>query len=396
MDESASSPVDSSADALPEHDLSFVPESSQHKGRLRSMSHSLLGRRPRLPSLTPTTPDNNALSSQNNASFALSPNRARSRRGLSHSANTTDSFQQDEAADNGSLKRIFRRASTSLKSIVPQGHRHSVAHLDDALDETPSSAANAPRPGTSHSTWHRLRQAASFRHSRTSHGAEAELPTFRDSFPPMPMPGSGNEPPVIPRNTGAAAKAAAAAQNESLGLGVPRQMSPPSLQNKFLKDFGLRKNLSNDRESGVGITVSHDSEIDLGASEAHDFEQDANISRIDFVSQLPVELSIKILAFLDARGISSAAQVSRAWNVMAENRHVWRDAFLRVKTGTYATSSSVRPGTGRGVPAITPGVNWRDVYRAKEELDRSWKGGQAKPVYLNGHMDSIYCLQFDE
>jgi hypothetical protein len=29
-------------------------------------------------------------------------------------------------------------------------------------------------------------------------------------------------------------------------------------------------------------------------------------------------------------------------------------------------------------------------------LNDRWKTGKARAVYLNGHTDSIYCLQFDE
>jgi hypothetical protein len=29
-------------------------------------------------------------------------------------------------------------------------------------------------------------------------------------------------------------------------------------------------------------------------------------------------------------------------------------------------------------------------------LERNWLEGAAEPIYLNGHTDSIYCVQFDE
>ncbi|KMQ81670.1 f-box and wd40 domain [Lasius niger] len=63
---------------------------------------------------------------------------------------------------------------------------------------------------------------------------------------------------------------------------------------------------------------------------------------------------------------------------------------------TYATGRSVQPGSGLGIPPVTPRNDWRKIYQAKLELSQRWKGGKARPVYLNGHLDSIYCLQFDE
>ncbi|GJD05261.1 WD repeat domain-containing protein [Colletotrichum higginsianum] len=267
-------------------------------------------------------------------------------------------------------------------------HVSEWAPTQDAIHDEPASTSaiqeddmdgHAQRPGTSHthSPWHRLRQATSFRHIKSSHGhdaAQGDAPASDPFFPCLPLPGNANEPPVIPFHTGGAAKAAAAAQNQAL-------------HNKWLRassdDF-------TDRESGIGITVTGgDSDVDLDA-------EDANISRIDFVAQLPVELAIQVLAHLDATALGTASRVSREWQQMIKNQHVWRESFLREKTGTYATSLPVQPGTGQGVPPINPDVNWKHIYKAKDELDRRWREGKAKPVYLNGHLDSIYCLQFDE
>ncbi len=99
---------------------------------------------------------------------------------------------------------------------------------------------------------------------------------------------------------------------------------------------------------------------------------------------------------MDAAGLAVAARVSKSWSAVARNQHIWREAFLREKTSTYATSHPVTPGAGLGVPAVRPENDWRQIYRVKQELDRRWKEGKARPVYLNGHRDSIYCLQLDE
>jgi F-box and WD-40 domain protein 1/11 len=88
--------------------------------------------------------------------------------------------------------------------------------------------------------------------------------------------------------------------------------------------------------------------------------------------------------------------VSSGWHGVVKNQHIWRESFLREKTTTYATSGPVRPGVGLGVPRVQPENNWKEIYRVKTELDKRWKEGKAQPVYLNGHTDSIYCLQFDE
>ncbi|KAF9875286.1 hypothetical protein CkaCkLH20_07106 [Colletotrichum karsti] len=339
------------------------PSFQQH--RLRSMSLSLPWRRKSFM----FHPDTDLSSHMED----LSLERSRSHAGPSDDqAQNQGTPPAGHGNGNGSIKGMIRRASVSLKGIVHH-KRHSIggAHL---AEDPNHHYAHRPTTSHTHSPWHRLRQATSFRHTKSSHGHDvnSEASSSNQCFPCMPLPGIGGEPPVIPYHTGGAAKAAAAAQNQAL-------------QNKWLRasqdDF-------TDRESGIGITVT--------TSESETELEDVNISRIDFISQLPVELAIQILAHLDATALGTASRVSQYWQRMIQNQHVWRESFLREKTGTYATSFPVQPGTGHGVPAIAPSVDWKQIYKVKEELDMRWKEGKARPVYLNGHLDSIYCLQFDE
>ncbi|KAI1304349.1 quinon protein alcohol dehydrogenase-like superfamily [Xylaria venustula] len=280
--------------------------------------------------------------------------------------------------DNGvsrhgtSLKRRFRRASVTLmKGIVGRDRRSSETAVD----------YHDCRPTTAHSAWNRIRQATAFRHTKTSHGERAVLETIHSplesTFPAHPIPGHGFAPPIIPHHTGGAAKAAAAIQNEYLA---------------FTRHHYLSTDELNDRESGIGIAVT--------TSEAHGDAMttgDSAVARVDFISELPQELSVQILAYLDATQLGVASQVSRLWNRVIQDQYIWRQSFLREKTHTYATSLPIQPGVGAGVPSLRPGHDWQKIYQAREELDRQWKiGTQARAVYLNGHLDSIYCLQFDE
>ncbi|EFY84430.1 F-box and WD40 domain protein, putative [Metarhizium acridum CQMa 102] len=273
---------------------------------------------------------------------------------------------------SGSLKGIIRRASMSLKGIVHR--RPSVAAADVIYEQ----GASNERPTTSHGPWNRLGQAANFRHSRSFY----DLDLYRDPNRHVPIPGLGDEPPVIPHHTGAAAKASAAMQNEYFAR--QRGLNPPS------SDDG------NDRESGIGIAVTRPS-VDLDNVEQESvLEQDSRISRIDFVSELPPELAIHILACLDAPALAKASAVSRQWHHTVSNQHIWRESCLREITGTYATSRPVQPGAGMGVPQVRLENDWKQIYKVKLELSQRWKEGKARPVYLHGHTDSIYCLQFDE
>ncbi|KAK8049852.1 beta-TrCP [Apiospora phragmitis] len=262
-------------------------------------------------------------------------------------------------------RTIIRRASMSLvKGIVQRRDRRSSEPSNALLD---CQDDQQPRPTTSHSAWHKLRQATSFRHPKFATNSRGNLETIysplESNFSNVPVPGRGLEPPIIPRHTGAAAKASAALQNEYLAFALQHE------------DYWVEYS-QNDRESGIGINLGSSTELGLSQS---NIAQDPAISRVDFISRLPSELAIQ--------GVG----------VVVNDQQIWRDSFLREKTVTFATGAPVPAGMGLGVPRVQPGNDWQKIYRAKHELEKKWKqGNKARPVYLNGHFDSIYCLQFDE
>ncbi|KAG5982010.1 hypothetical protein E4U55_002424 [Claviceps digitariae] len=275
---------------------------------------------------------------------------------------------------HGSIKGIIRRASMSFKGFV---HRRPSLAAESIQEKT----YHDERPTTSYGSWGRSRQASTgFHHARSIFDQDM---CHEALYPPFPIPGQGDEPPVIPQHTGAAAKASAAMQNEFYA----RQRW---LTASWSED-------GNDGESGIGIAVTRSSSIDLESAECHSiFEQDPNISRVDFISLLPTELAIHVLANLDATALAKSSCVSRRWHNAILNQHIWRESCLREITRTYATSQPIQPDTGLGFPKIRPALDWKKVYQSTMELSHRWKEGKAHAVYLNGHTDSIYCLQFDE
>ena len=254
------------------------------------------------------------------------------------------------------FRGLLRRASISIKSKTSR-RRHS-----HAVQERP------PTP------WiNRLREAASFnRQSRLpSHFDMGGGPVDSCEELMAPIPGSGAAPPVIPRGSGGAARATAAAQNEYFVR--HRQFLSPDDQLE-------------DRESGIGIALTTTEPI----------HYDSSISRVDFVSRLPAELAIQILAHLDHHALANTVRVSKIWAQMTSSPHIWREAFLREKSRTFATGKPITPGAGLGMPAYKVDNQWMNLYRTKQQLEDNWREGKAEPIYLNGHMDSIYCIQFDE
>jgi len=281
--------------------------------------------------------------------------------GLQHlSLDDNREQSREHGKKEGGIRGLLRRASVSIKSKRQRRHSHAVES----------------RPSTASAPWlHRLREAASFsRHSKMVHPdfdyEEDDVGACDDLT--SPIPGYGDAPPIIPHGSGgAAARATAAAQNEF----YERHRHLLSAEDQW-----------GDRESGIGIAMTTEP-----AS-----RQETTISRIDFISLLPVELAIQILAHLDHRTLYNTALVSQSWARVSRSQHVWREAFLREKSKTYATSAPVKPGSGLGLPPIRPDSDWNHLYRMRQQLEHNWREGKADAVYLNGHLDSIYCVQFDE
>ncbi|KAI9735304.1 MAG: hypothetical protein M1818_006498 [Claussenomyces sp. TS43310] len=271
----------------------------------------------------------------------------------------------DRERRHGGIRNLIRRASISLKTKA-RPRRNTLSFASS------SGESSEHRPSTAASTWHKLRQAASFRHTKSVFDIDHE---FADSCSELaaPIPGNGNAPPIIPRGSGgAAARATAARLNEYL---------------ERTRHLYHLEDSQGDAESGIGIALTANAPMRLPG---------ISISQVDFVKRLPLELAIQILSHLDHHGLAKAALVSRDWLRVSSNRHVWREAFYREKSSAYAMSGPVLPGTGLGIPAIQPDTQWKEIYKVKQQLQTNWKYGKAKPVFLSGHLDSIYCVQFDE
>lgn len=278
-----------------------------------------------------------------------------------HNMSLGGSAHLEDEKREGGIRGLIRKASISIKAKRTRRHSHAVS--------------DGPRPSTSSGgLWlHKLRGAASFnKHSR---------PTNIDFGGPVdsceelqsPIPGTGTEPPIIPRGSGgAAARATAAAQNEFFGRHRQLLTTEDQLE---------------DRESGIGIALTTTEPMEYF---------DSSISRVDFLAELPIEIAIQILAHLDHNSLRATSAVSQSWNQVSGSYHVWREAFLREKTKTYAMSQPIKPGSGLGLPYYTENTDWKELYRVKQQLENNWREGKAEPIYLHGHLDSIYCVQFDE
>ncbi|OAQ97723.1 hypothetical protein LLEC1_07406, partial [Akanthomyces lecanii] len=343
--------------SFPRDPAGAQPES--HDQRMRSLSLSLAWHRPKSALFAPNDYNTNEDAIDDSHDRYSNPDHRRH-------------------GTTGALRCMFRRASHSIKGMV---HRRPSLLSEEPIYEQDSSES---RPSTANSAWNKLRQATGFRHTQSVHGLDASYQAgllHRPEPVKVPIPALGNAPPFIPEHGGAAAKASAAMQNEF-----------------FARNGWLYQSTSedgNDRESGIGIVLTGNSaDFDLDVAQAAPVA--ASISRVDFITALPMELAIHILAKLDAATLAKLSAVSKRWAHIIRNQHIWRESFFREMGKTYASSGPVQPGTRLGIPKMVPGNDWKRAYQVRRQLNQHWEDGRAYPVYLSGHTDSVYCLQFDE
>ena len=208
-----------------------------------------------------------------------------------------------------------------------------------------------------------------------------------------PIPGNGLlEPPVLPDSilAGAAARASAAAHNgnkNSINTNNNSALPPPP-SSSF--------DTARDSESGIGIDLrEHSSDM---------VEQSSSILvRCDPLASLPAEIVAHMLSYLDPVSLMNCELVSHTWHEQACSPHVWWRVFYRAygqRIGSGAASSS-GPVTGKRASAGMGKMNevnqnWKKMFLVRCALQKRWKEGKAAAIYLQGHKDSVYCVQFDE
>ncbi|KAM7183934.1 hypothetical protein V8F33_013284 [Rhypophila sp. PSN 637] len=182
--------------------------------------------------------------------------------------------------------------------------------------------------------------------------------------------------------------------------------------------------------------------------------------KIDFITALPVELSQKILCYLDTVSLTKAAQVSRRWRQLADDDAVWvrmceqhvnrkctkcgwglpllerkklrnytrqrqlaksnangrieelDDSYSRsedqqltkLKRSADALdgASASKRQCVKGLVGVAPKEvepktrSWKAVYRDRWQVGYNWKYGRCSILTLKGHTNGVTCLQMDD
>ncbi|KAL2854821.1 WD40-repeat-containing domain protein [Aspergillus pseudoustus] len=257
-----------------------------------------------------------------------------------------------------------RRAAKSFSSLrhPVDGLRALSRRLSVTMRTKSSRAFNIP-----HQNDHKLGTY----NANSSHEFASSASTLQGFPISLPIPGNGLEPPVLPDGmySGAAARAAAAAQNEMV-----RKMEYIKLNNQ-------------DSESGIGIDLQDRSEFS---------DLEPGHVRLDPMTSFPSEIIAQVLSYLDPESLMNSELVSRDWREQASSKHVWRHVFRRCYAQRRLADSRPQKHLAVGLGKSTFQQDWKKLYLVRRALDRRWKDGKAAAIYLQGHTDSVYCVQFDE
>lgn len=106
-----------------------------------------------------------------------------------------------------------------------------------------------------------------------------------------------------------------------------------------------------------------------------------------------------IMSNLDAVSLMSAELVSSSWHRTASSCHAWRHVFWREHgLGNPAISgegATLQVG-GTGLGKRRADQDWKQMWKVRKALQLRWVNARAAAIYLEGHQDSVYCVQFDE
>ncbi|KAI9692718.1 MAG: hypothetical protein M1820_009423 [Bogoriella megaspora] len=247
--------------------------------------------------------------------------------------------------------------------------------------------------------WHPLKVVSSKGNQIAKHDSSIRIPPSAQN-PPSPLPGKFSGTPNsllnVPAGGDAArASAAAATQQETALEAAINAGDCPWVDYLPYASSAIRSDVPKDNESGVCV--------DLGGVDSEDKDPGdvdgttSDVSRKDFIKDLPAELAEHILSFLDAKSLASVQLVNKRWRQSACSRHVWRHLFLsEFSHNPYPVRAPLLPVGSLGLGRDMPRKNWQLMYKARKGIEKNWRTGNGKAVYLSGHTDSVYCVQFDD
>lgn len=118
--------------------------------------------------------------------------------------------------------------------------------------------------------------------------------------------------------------------------------------------------------------------------------------KIDFLKELPIEISLHILTFIDdPKTLARAATVSTLWNSLLKDEATWKS--LCMKHQYRRRNSSICGGELLEPPSQRRNFSYREYFKRKYNIAAAWAhGGKVKVVEDGFGEGLVTSLQYDE
>lgn len=326
------------------------------------------------------------------------------KRAPSASSSASGNTKVKAQKENGIFRKTSQRCGKFTRAVTGRSRRPSGSDMMEGVEvsaPTPESAipsVAAHKPGTffrlNPSRISALTKAPRHDTPQPVNGELSRNTPVVTSSPNMPAHFiHRHAAPQFPQDTigGDAARRAAAATN---GARYPYQSAPMARPEYQLRRDSYRRSISSlPTASDSGADLVSGADMDL-----MDIEK-AGPVKLDPVAALPTEIVTLIFSHLDAPTLKACRGVTKGWAAIAIDPLIWRGQYLQhFQKEVYVEPAPIQiGGTGTGRPK-EPIQKWELMFDARKKLNQNWARGEAggKAVYLSGHTDSVYCVQFDE
>jgi F-box and WD-40 domain protein MET30 len=127
----------------------------------------------------------------------------------------------------------------------------------------------------------------------------------------------------------------------------------------------------------------------------------SSMIRINFIAALPIELSFKVLSYLDAQSLCRTAQVSKLWRFLSDDDIIWQrmceqHTDRRCIACGWGLSALVNPADLPIPSTLRPRTRWKYIYASRLIVERNWREGRFMAKVLTGHTNGVMCLQMDD
>ncbi|KAI6653786.1 F-box/WD repeat-containing protein 7-like [Oopsacas minuta] len=118
----------------------------------------------------------------------------------------------------------------------------------------------------------------------------------------------------------------------------------------------------------------------------------------DFITNLPRELSLKILSYLAPEDLLIISLTSRQWYIMCSDLLLWKNKCNYLSQYEAITDSNalrkVISSTSKLSSHFGPQNKFKQLFLAKKSIQNNWRNSDKPPKILKGHDDSVItCLQ---